>query len=254
MNNFLIITSLFLFSSFGIAQDYSDPVSEGEIVVEKPTDLSQNYRDRRGRYGILFSVNYEKFTPNNYVSIFQNKNFEQLSGDGEMPLVSGELGAKFNFVMGSISASASYGQSIFSNESQDVYNMQADITKLNLGFAFDNLTTEPWVVPYGQVGIHQITWEEESYDSSNNLISQSVKTPWTMNYKAGLMLQLNWLENSIDPNTHTNGLTSSGLQNTFLDIFYQGYAETEVVTQNQYGTKAIDFKSNNYGVGLKLEF
>ncbi len=253
---FTLIVTIF-FSAMALAQDYSDPAADGEIVVEKPTDLTQNYRQRRGRYGILFSVNYEKFSPNEYYSIFQQKTFEQLSDNQNMDLVSAELGLKMNFSFGSVAALAGYGQSEYTNDAKDIYSMDAKITKVSLNLALDNLMSEPWVVPYGQVGAHQINWEEQSYDSANNLVNQSVSTNWTYNYKLGLLLQLDWIENAIDPNTHINAIRSSGLQNTFVDIFYQSYGETNKVSKNslnQTDPDGTNLQSDNFGVGLKLEF
>jgi hypothetical protein len=245
---------MFLFSNFCFAQDYSDPVAEGEIVVEKRTDLTESYRERRNRFGVLFSVNYEKFYPKEYLSLIQNQTFDKMSGGDSIPVVGAELGLKFNFTLGSLSGILGYGGGTLKNESAKVDKISAKITKATLNFALDTLMSEPWVVPYGQIGASQIDWLEESRDSGNISKEESFKTDWNLNYKVGLLLQLNWLENSIDPNTHTNGLTSSGLQNTFLDVFYASYASPSEVATVAGQTGDADLQSNNFGVGLKLEF
>lgn len=250
---FILFCSLFL-SNFLYAQDYSDPVTEGEIVVEKPTDLTQNYRDRRGRYGILFSVNYEKFTPGDYLSLIQNKTFDEVSGGGSIPLIGAEFGIKFNISLGSATALLGYATGSFSDDAKKIDKISAKITKADVNFTLDNLMSEPWVAPYAQVGMHQIDWTESSRDGAGALKEESFITDWKLNYKTGLLFQLNWLENTIDPNTHNNGLTSSGLQNTYLDIFYSSYTEPNEVATVAGQSGEANLASSNFGVGLKLEF
>ncbi len=245
---------VFLLSTVCFAQDYSDPVSDGEIVVEKTTDLTQNYRDRRNRYGILFAVNYEKFTPNDYVSLIQNKTFDEMSGGDSIPVVGAELGVKMNMSLGSLSGIIGYAGGTYANEKNKIEKISVKIKKISLNFAMDNLMSEPWVVPYGQVGANEIDWSEQSADSGGVSKEETFTTSWNLTYKVGLMIQLDWLEGSIDNNTHTNGLKSSGLQNTFLDIFYSSYAEPSETATVAGVTGEASLKSENFGLGLKLEF
>ena len=91
MKKFYVLFGFLILSQLLQAQDYSNPVAEDEIIVEKPIDLMQSYRNRRSRYGILFSVNYEKFSPGEYVSLIQNKKFDELSGGSSVPLIGAEL-------------------------------------------------------------------------------------------------------------------------------------------------------------------
>lgn len=249
---FLLLSTLIIQNT--LAQDYSDPVADDEVIVEKPTDLIGSYRERRNRYGAIFSVNYEKYAPNDYFSIVLNKNFRTISGEDSIPLVNFELGGKFNFPAGAISVLAGYGEANYGNDANDLYNIKVAITKISANFSLDSLMSEPWLVPYGQMGVHQIDWLEESYDSLNVIVEQGLVTDWTLNYRVGLLLQLNWLENMIDSNTNINARMSSGLQNTFIDIFYQQYGETSSKSKNQLGEIVSDLQSGHFGAGLKLEF
>lgn len=253
MKNLLFIIC-FIYSFLAVSQDFSDPAEEGEVIVEKTTDLSLSYKERRKRYGIIFSVNYEKFAPNNYVSINLDSTYENFSDESPMGLVGGEFGVKLNNMLGSAYATLAYLKGNFANDSKNLYNVSAEITKANIGFAFDNLMSEPWVVPYGQMGIHQVKWLEESYDVTDAIISQATTSEWAINYRAGLLFQLNWIENSIDPWTHVSGLQSSGLENTFIDLYYQHYGTTDKLSENEIGSVATDFESSQWGAGLKLEF
>ncbi len=250
----VIVGTVFLYSTFSLAQDYSDPVADGEIIIEKTTDLTQSYRDRRNRYGILFAVNYEKFAPNEYVSLIQNKTFDQMSGGDSIPVISAELGVKMNMSLGSLSGIISYGGGSYTNEKNKIEKISVKMTKASLNFALDNLMNEPWVVPYGQIGMNEIDWSESSIDSGGIAKEETFTTDWNLTYKVGLMFQLDWLESSIDTNTHTNGLKSSGLQNTFLDVFYTSYAEPSEIAATQGATGEASLKSDNFGLGLKLEF
>ena len=176
----------FLFIIFLIqnisAQDYSDPVGDGEIVIEKSTDFVGNYRDRRSRYGMLFSVNYEKFSPNNYLSLIQDEYFDVISGGDAIPVVGGELGVKFNFSVGSLTGMMGYGFGTYKNSEKKIEKMSIKISKISANFALDSLMSEPWVVPYGQVGASQFDWTEESYDLTNTLKEESFITNWNNLY------------------------------------------------------------------------
>jgi hypothetical protein len=250
---FLMFFSLFLQGKL-LAQDYSDPLREGEVVVEKSSDLVGTYKDRRNRYGLLFSINYEKFSPDNYLSLIQDKYFDEVSDGSAIPVVGGELGVKFNFSIGSLSGLVGYAGGSFKSESHKIENINVKISKASLNLALDGLTSEPWVVPYGQIGVAQLGWSEESYDVANALKQESFITDWNLTYKLGLLFQLNWIESAIDPNTHRNGLMSSGLQNTFLDVFYSSYAEPTKIARAANESGEADLSSENFGVGLKLEF
>ncbi len=254
MRKIYFLMLIFLFIQESMAQDYSDPVSEGEVIIEKSTDLLGNYRDRRSRYGMIFAVNYEKYSPDNYLSLIQDEYFDVLTGGSSIPVIGGELGVKFNFTAGSLTGMIGYGGGTYTNTANKIEKMSIKISKVSANFALDSLMSEPWIVPYGQIGASQFDWSEESYDATNALKEESFVTDWNLNYKIGLMFQLNWIEDTIDTNTHRNGLMSSGLQNTFLDVFYTSYSEpTEVATVAGESGDA-NLGSENFGVGLKLEF
>jgi hypothetical protein len=236
------------------AQDYSDPISEGEVIVEKRTDLTLNYKERRSQFGILFSANYEKFSPDNYQSLILNQNFLDATGGDSIPVMGAEFGVKWNMDLGSVAALVGYGAGTYSNADQGIDEIKIKITKASLNLTLDNLMSEPIVAPYGQIGINSIDWSEASRDSTNEAKEETFTTDWNFNYKVGILFQLDWIERSIDPNTHTNGLRSSGLQNTYLDIFYSSYAAPSEVASVDGATGEADLESNNFGVGLKLEF
>lgn len=239
------------------AQDYSDPLKGDEIVVESKQDLTESYRARRKDFGALFSLNYEQYYPEEHISVIQNKSYEEISGGEPIPLFGAEIGVKYNFSLGSLSALFGYSAGKFANEEQNLDGVTVSITKLDLNFALDNLTSEPWVVPYVQGGINQIDWEENSYTGTENVFETLITKP-SFHYKVGVLLQLNWIENWIDPNTTSEGLRSSGLENTYLDIFlagYTAYAEPDpIVGALGSDDGEANLSSSGMGLGLKLEF
>lgn len=250
--------SMVLFFGFSaLAQDYSDPLKDDEIIVESVQDLTTSYKERRKDFGALFSINYERYFPSEHISVIQNKSYEELSEGESIPVIGAEIGVKYNFALGSFAALFGYGVGSYSNEAQNLDGASVKITKLDLNFALDNLTSEPWVVPYAQGGIHQLEWEENSFTGSDNVIETLIAKP-NAHYKFGVMFQLNWIENWIDPTTTQEGLRSSGLENTYLDVFYSGYsayAEPDpLVGALGSDDGEANLSSSGLGMGLKLEF
>lgn len=250
---FLILLELFVTKKV-LAQDYSKPVAAGEVIVEKPFDISLPYRERRSQFGILFSANYESFIPSKYTSLIQNKKFNDFTGEKNIPVFGAELGVKYNFALGSLAALFGYGKGTVDSPKDKVNEMSVEIIKAGLNLTLDNLMSEPWVAPYGQVNVHRFGWKEVSFDASNLLLEEAFTTDPNISYKVGLLFQLNWLENMIDPNTHVNGLRSSGLENTFLDVFYTMYSAPSEVAEVNGATGEANLESSAFGVGLKLEF
>ena len=74
-----------------------------------------------------------------------------------------------------------------------------------------------------------------------------------------LLFQLNWIESGIDSTTHSEGLRSSGLENTFLDVHLSWFDPTQDLydPRNAIATKDSDPNLNaeaQLGIGLRLEF
>lgn len=260
MSQKLRATLFCLVTIFGVnsfAQDYSDPLQGDEITVESVQDLSTSYKQRRKDFGAIFSINYEKYYPEEHVSVIQNKSYEEISDSEPIPVIGAEIGVKYNFALGSLTGLFGYGVGHYANEAQNLDDASVRITKLDLNFAFDNLMSEPWIVPYAQGGIHQLEFEENSYTGTDNVIETLVAKP-NFHYKVGMLFQLNWIENWIDPSTTSEGLRSSGLENTYLDIFYTGYsayAEPDPLVGALGSDEGeANLSSSGLGMGLKLEF
>lgn len=222
------------------------------IIVERMKDPTLPYKQRRNPWGVLFSVNYEQFAPENYYSLILNKDYKTFSGDKSIPLIGAEFGVKYNFSMGSLSGLVGYSQGTIDNTAAGLDKITASITKADLNFALDNLMDEPYVVPYGQIGVHSINWSEKSFVGAVHT-EESFSTEWNFHYKVGLSFQLNWIEKSIDPSSQEDSLRS-GLENTYIDVFYTSYAQPAQVSEVNGTEGEADLQSSQIGAGLKLEF
>lgn len=235
-------------------QSYSSSSSgRGDaIIVERMKDPTLPYKQRRNPWGVMFAVNYEQFSPVNYYSLILNKDYKTISGDKSIPLIGAEFGVKYNFSLGSMSALVGYSQGSIDNVSAGVDKITASITKADLNFALDNLMDEPYVVPFGQIGVHSIDWSEKSFVGAVSN-EESFSTDWNFHYKVGLSFQLNWIEGSIDRSSQEDSVRS-GLENTYLDIFYTSYAQPAQVAEFNGAEGEADLQSDQIGAGLKLEF
>jgi hypothetical protein len=236
-------------------QNQNEPANQGSVLLEKPIDLSLNYKQRRKRHGVLFSVTYEKFYPTDYYSQYRDVNIENIIGSDRIDLFGAELGYKLNFQLGSVAILANYAQGgIIGKVLNEDRTINLKRYGLAANFAFDNFFNEPWVVPYGQIGAHQFEVDEDDVTKTE---AKSASTQIAFNYKFGILFQLNWIEKAIDPSTQVEGLRSSGLENTFLDIF----AISHAASSKTYDPKAAASKGDpdlatelELGAALKMEF
>ena len=239
---------------------YQDSQAPGDVFIENQADFSAPYKQRRSKHGVLFSVGTEKYYPKNFVSVLDNTGIEKILKNQPINLFTIDIGYKYNFGLGSLAFSYAYasgsGTGGFNNESRDISFQRQSLLA---GYYADNIFNEPWVVPYGSAGISQFTLDEEEYNPTGTLADDSVVTDPILNLKAGLLFQLNWIESGIDSNTHVDGLRSSGLENTFLDIHISWF---EHLTETFDINNPVETAENDpdlsaeaqLGVGLKLEF
>lgn len=254
MRKTLIITLLFLiFSSFAHADLFDSSDSGGDVIVENKENFFLPYAKRRKTLGTIFGVQMEQYQPKNYTSILLGGKFETVTGDATIPLISGQLGLKYNFGPGSIAGILGYGMGNYGDLSVGLDNFAVSVMKVSGNFTLDGIMSEPYVAPYIEGGMHkfQIT-EETNFDGTTG--SESPTTSWTFHYRAGLLFQLNWIEKSIDPTSHAEGLRSSGLENTYLDIFYASYLSPSEISESLEQSGEPDTASSHIGFGLKMEF
>ena len=234
---------------------------DDEVAVESNVIYSTPYKQRRSTHGILFGVSSEKFYPKEMLSLLDDASIDQILDKKPIDLLNISLGYKYNFNLGALSLVYSFsegsGSGRFNNAQRKIHFQKQNIS---VGYYADNVLSEPWVVPYGQAGLNQFSMtEEESNAAGEQLFEDSQTTDFSLMYSVGLLFQLNWIEGGIDANTHADGLRSSGLENTFLDIYFSWHQPAQKLYDPNNRAATLEDDPNlsaeaQLGVGLKLEF
>ncbi|WP_148285004.1 hypothetical protein [Pseudobdellovibrio exovorus] len=235
------------------ALDTTTAYPEGNVILERPRDLSKNYRERRGPHGFIFGLGAERFYPTSYRSILEDAYFDDIVGSTRVNLYNVTIGYKYNFSAGSIGLMGNYAYGSIEGAVANV-DRKVTISRVGIGvnYAMDALFDEPWIVPFIQGGVHQFSVSEA--DAAQ---SASATASMAMNYRAGLMFQLDWLENMFDDSARAQRLTSSGLQNTFIEIYFSEHLASSRAIDPADPSNEGDpnmYSTGEIGLGLKVEF
>jgi hypothetical protein len=226
--------------SAALPTDLVDPdeVSQTTVEVEYPAEILLPYKERRPDWGFVFGAKYENFAPNTYESPIDGNTYQNLFGENAAGIFALEGGIKYNTRLASLTAEVSFGQgSVADSRIGDDVTLRMTKTAAHFGLWLDMIWPEPYVVPYAQADVFQIDFTE-----SDSLGSESGTSQVCFGYTAGALIQLNWL----DPDQALRALATSGLNNTYIDIF---------VAQSTGSGTQPDFGSDPYwGAGFKLEF
>jgi hypothetical protein len=245
-----ILTALFfIFSTLSIFPDPSLAAAQdpGLVEVHYPIEVLSPYKERRRTHGANVGVNLIQMIPYNWESLLTPGEFySDVYGETPISLASVELGYKFNFVLGSLSFLLGYGSGFASTEVGGVYQ-DISVTKYlgKVMYIMDNLFSEPYVAPYVAGSAWQMTFNEtQDGDDEEYFLTTGIG----YEYSAGLLIQLNWIEDWLLGGESTTALADMGLENTYIDLFVSQHlragGEEEAPTATDY----------NYGAGLRLEF
>lgn len=233
------------------ASAYIDAVETGSVIVENQKDYNQSYKARRSQHGFVLGFHSESYYPIDYQSMYGDVYIEDIVGSEAIKLMGLELGYKYNISVGSVSAIYNYSQgSIDGTVAARTISLSRQGISANV--TLDGILEEPWVAPYAQVGVHQFTASED-----NGTSSESAVTGMSFNYRYGLLFQVDWLEALMDPSAKAERLRSSGLENTYIDVYYvdhlaSGAAQDPLVLGAEGEPNLLS--SGEMGIGLKLEF
>lgn len=232
-------------------QNFSDQNLAGPVSYEKVGDLTLPYKKRRNTHGVLFSLTFEDFYPPNYISIIDQEPIDNFLDGNAAHLMGAEIGYKYNFPLGSLALLFQYskGSAIGSKLGYD-RTLTVDKVSVSANYAADMIMDEPYVVPYiqGSLNNFDVAEDDQNFEGGNS-------AKMVMGYRFGLLFQLDWIEKSIDRSTHTDGLKSSGLQNTYLDVFVNNYVTpSNVLSSDNADGEADVFAEAQLGLGLKMEF
>jgi len=209
------------------------------VEIEYAPQILLPYRERRQSWGFLFGLHYENFQPSAYLSPIDQNPYDYLFGGSGVGMFGLQMGAKYNLSSFSLTSELSYDQgSTSSAQSGAQTSLTLSRIAAKFGIWFDTLWSEPYVVPYLQGDISQISFSETTGTQST-----SGTGGITYGWAAGVLLQLNWL----DKVSALEALRSSGLNNAYLDIYA---AQT-----NGSGSASADLSSSvSWGSGLRMEF
>lgn len=221
-------------------EDYREPISD-IVEMHIPIEVNQPYRIRRLDHGLMFGLNYENTQMINYVSIADfTTPFADMFGDIEIPIYNMNLGYKYNFLLGSLAANLGIGYGSYSSPDSGILRALTLIKySASASYIADVLFKEPFVAPYVTFGVNQFNITEKAGE-----VEYSHETQAAYFYTAGLLLQLNWLDEEVA----RKSLVDYGLENTYLDVF---------VTQFQPSIDPEDPNTETeytFGAGLRLEF
>lgn len=191
---------------------------------------------------MLIGFGLENYKPKNYTSLIDAKTHEELFGDGIIPFGYFELGYKFNFMLGSLSALVGYSQgSLAGAGSGQERSILMERNTFRFMYIMDNIMSEPYLAPYASFGFWKIGLDEEEPGSGVTLSGESeMGTTLTV----GVLIQLNWIESEVSRRAYI----ASGMENTYLDLFLAQMGKTS-------SDEDPDFSSEfNLGTGLRVEF
>lgn len=247
----LCLASVFAASLFFHFQSVAD-TNSGSVLVETPDDYTKPYKQRRGTHGALLSLFSESFDPFNYQSGYGGTDalIGDFLGSTEIRLNGIEIGYKYNISIASVAALFSYSTGNAENAGH-----QLGFTKksFSANAALDAVFDEPYVVPYGQfsVNLFDITEEKTGADSFSESTSPLV------GFRYGVLFQLDWIENYLDKEAKAERLFSSGLESTYIDLYYANYlAASNAQDPSVIGSEGEGNleSSGQMGIGLKMEF
>jgi hypothetical protein len=244
----LLVLCLFLIAEDSFGADVESTPDDGKIEVVYPVDRLVPYRERRTEWAATFSIQVEQIYPDKYVSQADGYSYQDFFGESTLNITQGQVGAKYNFGLGSVGASLLLGAgSVQDGRIANVIGVEGTDTELQVtkmggsfNFTMDALFEEPYLAPYVEFQVFKIDWLETAKGFESIEGSTQVST----GLSAGVLIQLNWL----DPATAFEAQNTSGLQNTYLDIFVSQYNGSSSDSDPNFQTDV------NYGAGLKFEF
>lgn len=219
--------------------------TENLVEVETQVDILKPYKARRQSRATIFSLAKSSLNPEKFQSAIDGATYSELNGSSTLDLMTISLGRKFNFSSVSIGFSASVGtlDSSFSQQADRALALRT--TGLGFGLYLDGILEEPYVVPFVEGEVSNITTTEKNATTE---VNASYASSSIITY--GILLQLNWM----DQNTALAALNSIGLENTYIKIaFQQATLNAGKITDST--VVAPDLSSAGaMQVGMQLEF
>ncbi len=232
-----ILASSTAYSAVDDEVDSDNGENSGLVEVHYDAEILAPYRDRRSNWSGVFAASLEQVLPDRFISTLDGSTYGDLFGETPVSLIQMEAGTKYNFALGSIGAGVIYGVGSV-NKSTDSLTLTK--TALSFTYTMDSLFSDPYVAPYANFQVLQWGIVDEGAT-----LSHSESTSMSTGYSLGILILMDWM----DPDTALKAINSSGLENSYLDLFMTQY------NTSSGGNDEADLQTSfNYGAGLRLEF
>lgn len=275
-------------------EDFSIYLAQNDIVIDELSynEMIENqkdnsgswlppYKKRRKTWGADFSIKYSYwFKPINYQSFFYNErdsinDFDTLYGSTNLGYIS-LLGAlRYNSPLGGLSLGVGVGY--YYNEGSDNLELSIIPVVAELALTLDAFLKEPYVAPYGAIGMAYMYMREKQEVTNNptnplppdptnplppnptaTVSNSESRGQFALYYDVGLLLQLDWLERRADLAMYSN----SGIENAYIkvgmiSVFNNLNALNPSDSTQDDGTVITnrDLKSNlAFHLGFQIEF
>jgi hypothetical protein len=238
------------------AKALSQPMTEEELAntnlveVEPvnilPSDITNVYRVlpykvRRPKWGHQFAIGMSLYQPVNYQTAYASAGTGSYSSYYAIgtPLIELCYTYRYNSAIGGLGLDFAFGY--FQANSNATLNATLSVQPARIGakWILDNITSEPYVVPFAFGGIY-----EAIYSEAQGAVTFSGNTQPALYYGAGLMFQLNWL----DPDGAVASYNDSGVENTFLYLEARQYTASSSAADPNFSSNVV------IGGGLNMEF
>jgi hypothetical protein len=235
-------------------EEFEEPTPAEDTVVEiesSPYRIDEDsgdtistyllpYRKRRESWGSFVTVGWSQYSPTEYTPDFTIENFSSYYGNAEGPMMELTVTPKKNFGLGSIGADIGVGY--YMNEGKDGSELTLIPVRLGLSLSLDTIFEEPYIVPYGAIGMYTIAYKE-----STASVSVNGNTLAAMYFSFGLKFQLDWIDSDGDYSSYDE----QGMENTFLYVEARNYGVPESTNPDLASPEDEPFQ---IGAGISLEF
>ena len=233
--------SLSLFCLLGLVSPVGAAEEGAPDLIEVHYDASAltPYRDRVSSWSAISQIQVKSIKPEDFRSRIGGETFQQMFGDHHILIPTLSVGSQYNTAVGGLSLEAQYGVGSIESERLGARRLALSQYGISATFVLDKLMPEPLFAPYFAGDLFIASWEES--DSTTTL---SGENSYALGYRLGILFQLN----ALDSSTALTAFNSSGLENTYLDIF---------ASQTNTSNKSSDVQLKSpmtIGAGIKLQF
>ena len=217
--------------------------SRSTVEVERPLELMLPYRQRKVSRGALIGIQRVQYSPSNFSSMLDGRNFGD-SYFNPINVINIQLERKFNFDLFSFGMGIGYLSGSSSGEFGQSLSLEGPAVSLSV--LIDGITDEPYVAPFFNLQITNVSLKEE-----NDYLSADINYNLSSIITLGANVQLNWLDES----TAFQALNDVGLENSYitLAIMMAKINSAQINLESNLTVPDVSMDSA-FKVGMTLEF